>query len=198
MVCLNVLKMVFWHIFSFYTIFILYTIYSYTDMFYITECNNTVLLTQKIIIFLLKSVICKKKQHFLLTLLEEGLVFIPFASSWKVTGFSFFTWCSWFSSCRKFSRSASSVLFVSPSSFFGLGRDLGRNQKGMPDSMITVPVMMKPSHQAPTQRESLWLIVMVSGTEGLENKRLWWRVDPGTLWHLLHFFQEGKGTGSCC
>lgn len=152
----------------------------------------------------MKSVIWKAelKKHFLLTLLEGrvGLVFIPFASSWKVTGFSFFPWCSWFSSGRKFSCSAvvaSSVLFASPSCFFGLGRDLGRNQKGMPDSMITVPVMMKPSHQAPTQRESLWLIVMVSGTEGLENKRLWGSVDPCTLWDLT-FFQEDRGTGSCC
>lgn len=139
-----------------------------------------------------------EKEHFLLRLLEgrKGLVFIPFASSLKVTGFSFFPWRSWFSSGKKFSCSAvvaSSVPFVSSSSFLGLGRDLGRNQKGMPDSMITVPVMMKPSHQAPTQRESLWLIVMVSGTGVLENKGLWGFVDPFTLWHLTFFFRRAGG-----
>lgn len=43
-----------------------------------------------------------------------------------------------------------------------LRRDLGRNQKGIPANSITTPVIKKPSHQAPTQRESLWLMVMIS------------------------------------
>lgn len=90
---------------------------------------------------------------------------VPLASSWNVTGFSFSSW-SWFSSGRKFSCSAtvaSSVPLLWLSSCPCLGKDLGRNQNGMPDNRITVPVTMKPSHQAPTQRESLWLMVMLSG-----------------------------------
>lgn len=142
-------------------------------------------------------------QHLLLL---KKPVIIPLASSWKVTGFSFFAWWSWSSSGRKFSCSptaASSVLLLWLSSFLGLGKDLGRNQKGIPDSMITVPVMMKPSHQAPTQRESLWLMVMVSGREQTREKQEIMRVGflAGDPWPLpfqqLRYLQEGRGTGTC-
>lgn len=136
-------------------------------------------------------------------LLKQKSVIIPLASSWKVTGFSFFPWWSWSSSGRKFSCSptvASSVLLLWLSSFLGLGKDLGRNQKGMPDSMITVPVMMNPSHQAPTQRESLWLMVMVSGRgEKQEIMRVGFLA--GNPWPLpfqqLRYLQEGRGIGTC-
>lgn len=101
----------------------------------------------------------------------RGRLKVPLANSWNVGCFSFPLW-SWVSSGRKFSCSAtgaSSVLLLWVFSCPCLGSDLGRNQKGILDSRITVPVTMKPSHQAPTQRESLWLILMVSEIQ--EKKR---------------------------
>lgn len=54
-----------------------------------------------------------------------------------------------------------------------LGSDLGRNQNGIPASNITAPVTRKPSHQAPTQRESLWLIEIVSVEK---KKQMFWLI----------------------
>lgn len=43
-----------------------------------------------------------------------------------------------------------------------MGRDRGRNQKGMADSRVMTPAMRYPNHQAPTQRASAGVMVMVS------------------------------------
>lgn len=46
-----------------------------------------------------------------------------------------------------------------------LGKDLGRNQKGMPASSKKAADTKKPSHQAPTQRVSFDVMVTVSEGE---------------------------------
>lgn len=51
-----------------------------------------------------------------------------------------------------------------------MGTERGRNQKGMAESRVMTPAMRYPSHQAPTQRASAGVIVMVSALG--ETKRM--------------------------
>lgn len=72
-----------------------------------------------------------------------------------------------------FSKSPCEALsFLAPSGFFRL---FGRKQNGIADRKLRAPPIKKPSHHAPTQRESWGVMVMLPGKEGNRHKLPQWR-----------------------
>lgn len=83
---------------------------------------------------------------------------LPFKVAEDFTGFCFIGLCFPLLSSLMLERSDEVLSLLSSSGFFRL---FGRKQNGMADMRAVTPAMIKPSHHAPTQRESLGVMVML-------------------------------------
>lgn len=134
------------------------------------------------------------------------LCLLLFTSMWYVKHLPF----SITDHCLGLGFAGGNVFFVSPMfskrpyellsllAFSGFFRLLGRKQNGMAARKLVTPLIKKPSHHAPTQRESCGVMVMLSRIEGNRYRLSKWRrwTFPTFIWnsyvltlHLMSDFQ---------